>query len=62
MNATKFTVYITVDVLSLDSVPALVGEVANEQLSPRAGSEEGRLRKADGDEISWRVKKEEVDF
>lgn len=59
MQATKYTVTVEVEVLSLDAVPALLGEVASiMQLENRSGS----LLKEDGDFIKWGTKGERVDF
>lgn len=59
MQATKYTVTVEVEVLSLDAVPALLGEVASiMQHENRSGS----LLKEDGDFIKWGTKGERVDF
>jgi len=59
MQATKFTVKIEIEVLSLDTVPGLIQEaVGIIQNENRAGS----LSKEDGDFIKWGTKSERVDF
>ena len=59
MQATKFTVKIEIEVLSLDTVPGLIQEaVGIIQNENRAGS----LAKEDGDFIKWGTKSERVDF
>lgn len=59
MQATKFTLTVEVEVLSLDAAPALLHEVAgiitNENRT-------GALLKEDGDCVKWSVKSERVDF
>lgn len=59
MQATKYTVTIELEVLSLDVVPGLLMEVegimSNEN---RTGS----LLKEDGDCVKWGTKSERVDF
>mgnify|MGYP003458126704 CR=1 FL=1 len=59
MQATKFTVTITVEALSMDCLPALIYEVVeNLQNENRTGS----LLKDDGDYVTWGTKGERVDF
>ena len=50
MKATKYIVKITTETLSLDSVPALLIEVAE---SMRNENSNGRICKADGDQAEW---------
>lgn len=59
MQATKFTVTIEVEVLSLDSVPGLLHEVAATMSGENRG---GSLLKEDGDFVKWGTKSERVDF
>lgn len=59
MQANKFTVTIEVEVLSLDSVPALLHEVIGVM---RNENRTGSLLKEDGDYVKWGVKSERVDF
>ena len=59
MQATKFTVTIEVEVLSLDAVPALVQEVASIMAQE---NRTGSLLKEDGDFVKWGTKSERVDF
>ena len=59
MQATKYTVTIEVEVLSLDSVRALVFEVINVMDNE---NRTGSLLKEDGDFVKWGVKSERVDF
>ena len=59
MQATKFTVTIEVEVLSLDAVPALVVEVA---AIMRGENRSGSLLKEDGDFVKWGTKGDRVDF
>ncbi len=59
MQANKFKVTVGIEVLSLDSVPGLVMEVAEiMQNENRTGS----LLKEDGDFIKWGTSSERVDF
>ena len=59
MKALKYTMTITVEVLAVESIPALLSEaaaaIANE--TPR-----GHVEKADGDSIFWDTVAEDVDF
>lgn len=59
MQANKFTVTIEIEVLSLDSVPALVSEVATIM---RNENRTGSVLKEDGDSVKWGTKSERVDF
>lgn len=59
MQATKFTVTVEVEVLSLDVVPGLLNEVANIMLGENRS---GSLLKEDGDFVKWGTKSERVDF
>ncbi len=56
MQAKKISVCVTVEALSIDSVPALLVEVA-EHLGDE--SVNGTINKADGDMVTWN--KSEVD-
>ena len=59
MQADKFTITIEIEVLSMDSVPALMAEITPIiQNENRTGS----LLKEDGDYIKWGTKSERVDF
>ena len=60
MNATKYSVNINIEALSLDSVPALIYE-AIEQLRNNE-SVAGTVIKEDGDTVDWTVRKKEVEF
>jgi hypothetical protein len=57
MKANKVTLNITVEVLSIDSVPALLIELAR---SIEAENIRGRLGKSDGDTVSWNYHEREV--
>lgn len=59
MKANKVTVTITVEALSIDSVPAMLMQVAN---SIGDEFQTGTLRAADGDEVSWETKSVPVIF
>jgi hypothetical protein len=59
MQATKFTVTVEVEVLSLDVVPGLLDEVAE---IIRRENRSGSLLKEDGDCVKWGTKGERVDF
>ena len=59
MKATKHTVSITVEVLSLDCVPSLVGEVGEMFVCENVG---GSLIKDDGDSVTLSVISKEVKF
>lgn len=59
MQATKYTVIVEVEVLSLDAVPALLEEVASIM---QRENQSGSLLKEDGDFIKWGTKGERVDF
>jgi hypothetical protein len=59
MQATKFTVTVEIEVLSLEVVPSLLCEVTD---NIRAENRSGSLLKEDGDHIQWGVKSERVDF
>jgi len=59
MKATKHTVTITVEVLSLDTVPGLLQE-CSEQM--RKEYVNGELSADDGDKIKWEVKSVPVEF
>ena len=59
MKATKYTMTITVEVLSLDSVSALLShirdEIDNEVI-------QGKLTMSDGDTVAWQVETDDVLF
>ena len=59
MKATRYTVRITINVLSFASCPALIAEAMQ---SIRAETEEGSIGKSDGDEIFWDTSKKELEF
>ena len=59
MQATKFTVTVEVEVLSLAVVPGLLNEVAAIMLDENRS---GSLLKEDGDFVKWSTKGERVDF
>lgn len=59
MQATKFTVTVEVEVLSMDVVPSLLTEVAE---IIRNENRTGSLLKEDGDFVKWGTKGERVDF
>jgi len=59
MNAEKVTTTITVETLSVDSVKALLVQ-AIQQFEDEAHS--GTLRMADGDQVSWAITREKVEF
>lgn len=59
MQANKFTVTVTMEVLSLDVAPALIMEVAKIMTDD---NRTGSLLKEDGDCIKWATKSERVDF
>lgn len=57
MKATKITMTLRVEVLSMDSIPALLCDAANEIHQETVS---GRLTKDDGDTISWEFKRTPV--
>ena len=59
MQANKIMVTIEIDVLSNDSVPGLLYEVADLMI---AENRTGSLLKEDGDCVKWGTKTERVDF
>jgi hypothetical protein len=59
MKANKITVTITVEVLSIDSVPGMLQEVVN-QVDKEI--ECGMLFMGDGDQVEWNTERELVDF
>jgi hypothetical protein len=61
MKTSKITVSIVVEVLSIDSVPGLLYQVA-ELISTGEEKVSGNLRASDGDEISWETTSKEVKF
>jgi len=60
MQATKYSVNINVEALSLDSVPALVYE-AIQQIDENE-SMAGTVIKDDGNTVDWTVRKKDVEF
>lgn len=59
MKANKVTVKLKVEMLSIDSLQGLLSEASN---LIRQETHNGKLRKDDGDEISWKTKTEKVEF
>jgi hypothetical protein len=59
MKATKYEVKITVDVLSMDSVPAMLYDTANRIKEEYV---EGDLSADDGDKVRWETKSSQVEF
>ena len=59
MRADKFTLTITCQALSLDTLPGLLNEVSNMINSENLG---GALVKSDGDNVEWGIKSEPVEF
>ena len=59
MQATKFTVTIEIEVLSLDVVPGLLSEAASVMANE---NRTGSLLKEDGDFVKWGTKSERIDF
>jgi hypothetical protein len=59
MEATKYTVTVTIECLSMDSVPALLRQVI-EGVDTEAPT--GAIFHDDGDQVEWITGKEEVDF
>jgi len=57
MKANKITMTLKVEVLSMDAIPALLGDVANEI---RQETVSGTLTKEDGDTASWDFKRTQV--
>lgn len=57
MKANKITMALKVEVLSMDSIPALLCDVANEIHQETVA---GRLTKEDGDTVSWDFKRIQV--
>lgn len=59
MKATKYTVIITAQALSLDAIPSLIYEAA-EKLRNEKGR--GEIFMEDGDNVNWYIEKKDVDF
>ena len=59
MKATKIKLVVHVEVLSVDSIPGLLAEIAGEI---RNENESGHFDKNDGDCIMWELTKKEVEF
>ena len=57
MKANKITMTLKVEVLSMDSIPALLCDVANEIYQETVA---GSLTKDDGDTVSWDFKRTQV--
>jgi hypothetical protein len=59
MKAKKITMTITIEVLHVDSIPALLADVSN-----RIQSEfpEGSLTASDGDHVEWKAEQKDVEF
>ena len=57
MNATKYTMTIVVEVLSIDSIPALINRVSAAVMSEAL---EGTLTMNDGDSVSWSVESKPI--
>lgn len=59
MKATKVTVSIRAEVLSIDALPSLIAEMSE---LVRREAERGLVRMADGDQIEWVTERIEVEF
>jgi len=59
MRAEKVTVTLQIDVLSIDSVPALLYEAAEHI---RSEIEHAIITKSDGDTIDWDISRKPVEF
>lgn len=59
MKANKFTVSITVECLSMDSVPALIENVIRQIRDEKVS---GSFDYSDGDLVSWDIFSEPVEF
>ena len=59
MKAQKVTVEITMESLSIDTLGAMLAEVA---ARVEREAESGKLVMADGDRITWLTRREEVQF
>jgi hypothetical protein len=59
MKATKYTLNIEIEVLSLDSVPGLLHEVTSHLESE---VQSGILVFEDGDSVQWKTKSTNVEF
>jgi hypothetical protein len=59
MKATKYSMTVKVEVLSIDVIPQLLADV---QHAIRGEDVEGMLRASDGDEVSWSLKSEQVEI
>jgi len=60
MEGTKYTVTVTVEALSLDSVPNLALEAIAE--FERRETVSGKIVKNDGDQVEWKTKTKKVAF
>lgn len=59
MKANKITVTITVEVLDINTVPAMVGHAVENIESEYVN---GVLTATDGDQVKWETKSEKVEF
>lgn len=59
MKALKYTMTITVEVLAIESIPALIREAA---MAIGNETPHGHIEKTDGDSIVWDTAAEDVDF
>lgn len=59
MHATKYTVTVVINVLSMDSVSALLEEVQDGIYSETT---DGSIHKSDGDEVKWTTESNKVKF
>ena len=60
MKAEKVIVTIKFNLLSIDSVPAMISRIKQLQISD--GVEDGSLRMSDSDEITWNTQKLPVEL
>lgn len=59
MKATKYTLNIEIQVLSKDTIPGLLIELEGVILKE---NDNGSIVKADGDQVTWMLKSEPVEF
>lgn len=59
MKATKYTITITVEVLSMEAAPAIISQTAN---AIEGSMPEGSLTYDDGDAVSWKTESKNVEF
>lgn len=64
MKATKYTVRIVIEVLSMDCVPSMLRNLAEtiEGDPNRANASHGHIVEDDGDRLTFRVAKKQVEF